>query len=81
MRAFRDGYLSKFDEGRLLIDYYYKVAPGIVEQIRRSPDRHRTLEWILREVRTTAKAVGRGDSETAIARYASVVSRLQKHYR
>jgi hypothetical protein len=80
MRAFRDGYLSRFEEGRLLIEQYYRIAPRIVERIRRAPDRRRTLGWILREVRASARAVGRGESEAAIVRYAAMVLRLQQRY-
>jgi hypothetical protein len=79
MRAFRDRYLSRFEEGRVLIDHYYRVAPRIVERIRQRPDQGRVLNWVLREVRATARTIGRGDSEEAIARYAVMVSRLGQH--
>ncbi len=79
MRAFRDRYLSRFEEGRVLIDHYYRVAPRIVERIRQRPDRDRILNWVLREVRATARTIGRGDAEEAIARYAGMVFRLQQH--
>lgn len=80
MRAFRDSFLCQFEEGRLLIDHYYRIAPRIVERIRRAPDRNRVLDWILREVRATASAIGRGESEAAIARYAAMVLKLQLRY-
>jgi hypothetical protein len=80
MRAFRDSYLNRFEEGRLLIDQYYRIAPRIVEHIRRASDRRRVLDWVLHEVRATAKAIGRGESEAAIARYAAMVLRLQQRY-
>ena len=78
MRVLRDRYLDKFDEGRRVIDRYYEIAPPIVDTIRRAPDAHRILGWILREVRATAHCVARGDMETAMVRYAAMVLRLEQ---
>lgn len=80
MRAFRDGYLRKFEEGRVIVDHYYAVAPGIVAQIDRAPDGRRVLDGVLREVRGTARLIGRGERQAAVARYASMVLTLQKQY-
>ncbi|MDE2183668.1 MAG: hypothetical protein KGJ78_11675 [Alphaproteobacteria bacterium] len=80
MRALRDRYLARFQEGRLVIDQYYRVAPRIVERIRQAPDRQRILRGILGEVRATAHAVSGRDFEIATARYAAMVSRLQQRY-
>ncbi|MDE1985424.1 MAG: hypothetical protein KGL29_09135 [Alphaproteobacteria bacterium] len=80
MRALRDRYLDKFDEGRLVIDQYYRIAPLILERMRRAPNRSRALAWILREVRATAHSVACGEMEMATVRYAAMVARLQQRY-
>ncbi len=80
MRAFRDRHLRGFDEGRRLIEHYYAIAPGIVRAIHASPDEDRVLAWVLRQVRATARAVGRGEGDQAIARYAAMVLRLQERF-
>lgn len=38
-RAFRDNWLSKQNDGPVLIEEYYKTAPLIVEKINADPDR------------------------------------------
>ncbi|MDE2495356.1 MAG: hypothetical protein KGL97_15775 [Alphaproteobacteria bacterium] len=80
MRALRDRYLNRFDEGRLVIDQYYRIAPLILDRMRRAPNRSRALNWILREVRATAQSVARGEMEKATVRYAAMVLRLQQHF-
>ncbi|MDE1985425.1 MAG: hypothetical protein KGL29_09140 [Alphaproteobacteria bacterium] len=80
LRAFRDRELLGFEEGRFLVDHYYRIAPRIVERIRLSPDRDRVLRWVLAQVRETARAIGCGETDRAIARYAVMVLRLQRHF-
>ena len=80
LRGFRDDYLLRFDEGRRLVDEYYNIAPGIVRAIDASANRDRALDWVLRQVRSTARAVGDNESELALRRYAAMVARLQQRY-
>ena len=80
MRKLRDRYLCRFNEGRLMIDQYYRTSPLILERIESARDRDRVFSWILSEVRRAAQSVARGEFEDATARYGGMVLRLQNRY-
>ena len=80
MRGLRDRYLDGFDEGRLVIAEYYRIAPDIVSAISAAADRDRVLAAILREVRLAAHSVADRDFEAATVRYALMVAGLQRRY-
>lgn len=80
-RAFRDGWLSRTEEGRDLIAEYYEIAPILVSAIDYCGDRDREYERIRRDsLGPCYEAIGRGDFETCKASYVAMVERLKQKY-
>ena len=59
MRAFRDNYMRKTEEGKALVDEYYDVAPKIVEAIDASPDRDKYYQYINEVVNRCVALIGK----------------------
>lgn len=50
MRNFRDNYLSKTNEGKKIIEFYYHRAPGIVNRIENSISKEKILNYIYHQI-------------------------------
>lgn len=50
MRKFRDFYLSKTEQGKCLIDFYYTRAPYIVQKINSSPKKDEICQYIYDQI-------------------------------
>ncbi len=73
MRDFRDNVLAKTTSGQLLIDFYYKVAPGLVEKILLHSHREEILSWIYEEIEQIVKLVEAKQNNEAITAYVLLV--------
>jgi hypothetical protein len=81
LRDFRDGYLRSLPEGEELIEEYYRIAPTIVERIKRSdfaPDVFARLYDDL--VRTCVDLIRAGNNREALEVYCAWVRFLKLKY-
>lgn len=74
LRAFRDGWLSEFPEGKMAIAHYYRTAPEIVEAIDAMPQAE-IIYAMLREVYLipAVAAVKAGENGRAFCLYRRMV--------
>ena len=77
LRAFRDGYLAKTEQGKALVDEYYAIAPAIVEKIDKSPSANEYYQDIYQTVLRCVDAIEKGDNETAVDLYKQMVLKYQ----
>lgn len=77
LRRFRDTYLQKTPEGRLLVEEYYRIAPGIVVRLKASPEKERWLEMIYQEIQQVRALIHSGRNDEAVEAYRQMVLRLQ----
>ena len=78
LRAFRDGYLAKTDEGKALIDEYYAVAPKIVQKIEGSGKADEYYQDIYKTVLACISAIRAGESEKAVELYRQMVLKYKQ---
>lgn len=80
LRQFRDNYLQKSPEGRKITMEYYKVAPRIVEEIKRKPDSCQIFKEIFNDTKKIVSQIEQGNSKMAITIYKCMMSQLKKKY-
>lgn len=80
LRNFRDEYLAKDNEGRRIIGEYYKIAPNIVEEIKRRSNKHEIFSTIFRDINKIISFIHAENPELAIKRYKEMVVQLEKKY-
>ncbi len=80
-RSFRDGYLRSCEDGPALIDRYYDVAPSIVWEIEKRPDKAARYASILDTYLTPCYAdLQAGRLSQCKARYTDMVNTLEQEY-
>lgn len=80
-RAFRDGYLSRCEDGAALIAEYYNKAPGIVACIDACTDRAETYAAIQRKwLGPCWRDIQEGELERCKARYTQMVRTLEEQF-
>lgn len=80
LRHFRDNYLQKSVKGRRIIWEYYRLAPIIVEEIRKKPNSSEIFGEIFEEIKMIVSQVKFGDYETAYLSFKVMVLQLKKRY-
>lgn len=81
LRSYRDNYLLSTEEGRMLVDEYYNIAPTIVKRIDRQPD----SDTIYRDIWNTYLSpciamIENGENEKCRELYSSMVRKLEAQY-
>jgi len=77
LRAFRDGYLMQSEEGKQLVEEYYRIAPAIVEEIDKRTDKDAIYERIYSAIRNIMAVVEQGEKDEAVRLYRSMVIDVQ----
>ena len=77
LREFRDNYLKKTKEGKVLVKRYYEIAPKIVEKIEASGNRKEYYDYIYGVVKECVTCIENGDREGALTRYRAMTLKLQ----
>ncbi|MDE7107148.1 MAG: zinc ribbon domain-containing protein [Clostridiales bacterium] len=77
LRAFRDGYMAKTDEGKALVAEYYEVAPKIVEFIDSSSDKDKYYDYIGTVVNRCITLINDEKNEQAQDEYKAMVLKLK----
>lgn len=78
LRAFRDNYLLKCDGGYLLVQEYYKIAPGIVKKIDAHEKREEILESIYKKIKVIERSINEEKKSQAVDEYVQMVLKVQK---
>ena len=76
LRMFRDEYLGKSIEGIELVNRYYKIAPRIVELLKRESNKEIIFEEIFSKISSACEAIDRNDFGLATIIYKEVVVSL-----
>ena len=77
LRTFRDNYMKKTNEGRLLVEEYYRIAPKIVSAIDSSPNRELYYNYILSVVKECITLIDEGQMVETQNHYVEMVRKLQ----
>lgn len=77
LRTFRDGYLKTTEEGKAIVEQYYKIAPKIVEKIDASNKQKEYYEYIYSVVKECVTCIEKGEQESALSRYRDMTIKLQ----
>lgn len=81
LRSFRDEYLLKTKEGRILTRQYYLLAPTIVEQINLSEDKDKIYEDIYETmIIPSIQAIEENRYEDAMKIYGKKVIKLKEQF-
>ena len=78
LRAFRDNYLRKQEDGEELIKEYYQVAPLIVEKINSSSEKEKYYEYIYSNIIKCLKLIEVSDNEGTLKIYKDMVLYLKE---
>ena len=78
LRHFRDSVLKATDEGQLLVEEYYRIAPAIVEQIERAADKDRIYDGIYQTVQSCLSAIRNKEYDRAVTQYRDMVNSLRR---
>ena len=80
LRAFRDNYMKKTDEGIRLVEEYYSIAPAIVEKINASPKRAEYYNYINGVVNECITLIKKDKNEQTLEKYKQMVLCLKKEF-
>lgn len=69
MRKYRDDVLQKSETGKNVINFYYKEAPRIVEQINKSHKKKEICDWLYNEICEIIQRYEKGNFFEAGSRY------------
>lgn len=80
-RSFRDGYLRACSDGPMLIDRYYQIAPSIVLEIEKTPDKAARYDAIWQTYLVPCyNDLQTGRLQQCKVRYEQMVHELEKEY-
>lgn len=77
LRAFRDEYMAKTEEGKALVAEYYEVAPKIVEFIDGSVDKDKYYDYIGTVVNNCVTLINDRQNKKAQDEYKAMVLKLK----
>lgn len=80
LRNFRDTYIASLPDGKDQIAEYYRVAPEIVEKIKRRPDSQKILDEIYCKIDQAVQLISRHQKAEAFTLYKQLVTSLQTRY-
>lgn len=76
LRDFRDNYLQVTDEGRTLVERYYRIAPVIVRNIESNTE----FEYIWRVICRCVQNIEEDQPEKALINYRAMTESLEAKY-
>jgi len=80
LRYFRDNYLQKSIKGRRMVREYYRVAPTIIEEIRKKANSSEIFSEIFEEIKKIVSQIKFGDYEKAYMSFETMVLQLKRRY-
>ena len=76
LRQFRDTYLVATEEGKTLVEEYYRIAPSVVERIMEREDQEEILIFIYDEICKIIRMIERSENEQAVLVYKEMLLSL-----
>ncbi len=80
LRCFRDKYMRSTESGSALVDEYYVIAPGIVENINKSENKDIFYQYIYAAVKYCVMLIEQEKYEEVLAEYKNMVVTLKKQF-
>ena len=81
MKQFRDGYFSRNEEGRRLIEEYYDIAPTIVKRIAREDNPGEKYLYLWNTyIRKCVDLITREENERCGQLYRAMMAELKEEY-
>lgn len=80
LRAFRDGYMSATSEGKLLVENYYRIGPGLVRAIEQDSNKAATYRYIYACIQKACAKIVLLENADARNIYTKMVRHLSKKY-
>lgn len=80
LRKFRDNYVANTENGKALIDEYYRIAPAIVEKINSSPNQEKYYVTIYENIVKCIEHIESENFENALTIYSEMVKYFQKEF-
>ena len=76
LRLFRDNHMKKSEEGRILVEEYYRIAPSIVEKINNREDKDKIYDYIYNNVLLCVELIENKKFEETQNTYISLVKSI-----
>lgn len=80
LRNYRDTYLSKNEEGKKLIQTYYKVSPPLIQLINKDVDKESCYRYIYSQIDAACTAIDKRHYVKAKTIYKKMVDTLLESY-
>lgn len=80
LRAFRDQYISKLNDGQNLIDQYYATAPLIVSKINSLPNKDEIYDRLYEHIQKCIFEIEHQNFSTALNLYKDMVEKLKDKF-
>lgn len=80
LRAFRDNYMKSSEQGKKLVEEYYRIAPKIVEKINASENKNQYYEDIYQTILLCIAAIDGGDNEKTLKLYKQMVEKYKARF-
>lgn len=80
LRKYRDGYMRSLQNGKELIEEYYRIAPPIVKIIDSREDRDGIYKSIYKTVEKCVSLIKADKNEEALKEYKNMVLELKEKY-
>lgn len=80
LRSFRDGYMKNSQEGKALVDEYYRIAPNIVKKIDASANKGCYYCYIYSVVEKCVGLINEGKNQETIDEYKAMVLHLKNQF-
>ena len=78
LRNFRDEYMKQTEEGKKLVDEYYKVAPQIVKFIDSSSQKNDYYQYIYGVICECMELLKKDNNDAIVEAYKNMVLRLKE---
>lgn len=80
LRNYRDTYLTSSENGKNLIQKYYKISPQIVKRVNKDPFKNEQYSYIYQQISSACIEIENQQFEKAKNIYQNMVNRLIKNY-
>lgn len=80
LRQYRDSWLTNTEEGKAIVEEYYKIAPGIVDAIDALEDSNVIYEEIYQIVKNCVRCIENKEYDEALALYKEMTIKLKEEY-
>lgn len=80
LRTFRDQYMLRSREGKVLVTEYYRIAPLIVSKIKKDKEHQKVYQYIYQRIQKACAEIEQKQNAIAQQTYTALVAHLSKKY-